>query len=178
MKFVLILALTSMAFATVSWDITYDDACTKQTAVISATDSADAIYGNWMADCPETIASPDADTSYGCDYFAQIYAIDINTPNTFVVKEEVVATTDGSEVLGNSIVDSVADTDCTTDSVTTGSFAATCIWTVTPTNTFWATAIVEAAGQSIADSTFTESPCTVSSSAAAWAGLSSAVLFF
>ena len=31
------------------------------------------LYGHFLADCPESIESPDADTAFECEYSAQFY---------------------------------------------------------------------------------------------------------
>ena len=180
MKLILILALTSIAFSTLTWEITYDDACTTQTAVITSSDSSTISYGNWMADCPSSIASPDDDSAWGCTYYAEIYDI-VTLMTVFGVRTVDVTTTDGSETLTTLANTANADNDCGTSGTATytaGSSTITCNWTVTSTNTFWYSAFVSDLSQTLLAATFTESPCGTDSSAFGLAGFSSAVLLF
>ena len=74
------------------------------------------------------------------------------------------------------------DTSCTqtSDTATNAAFAMTCTWSVTATNSFWATSVVAEASFASTElsATFSELPCGDDSSAIAFAGLSSAVLLF
>ena len=80
MKTIIILAVISFTFAALTVDITYNDACTTQTAAISANDASSADYAFWMADCPSTIASPADDASFGCSYYAQYFYVSETNP--------------------------------------------------------------------------------------------------
>ena len=191
MKTILILALISFAFATLTVDITYNDACTTQTAAVSANDASSADYAFWMADCPSSIASPADDAELGCEYYAQyFYVSETSVPlrrslqTTYAIEAYVtdIAAPAGTKTLNDydtSGEGQVEDTDCTVvGTPAEASYAMTCTWTVTATNTFWATAPTTTWTGTLADASFSQSLCGDGSSAVAFASISSAVLLF
>ena len=181
MKILLILALSSVAFSTITWTITYDESCTTQTAVLVASDTTAATYYNWMADCPSTVTGAGAtdDSSYDCTYYAQKYDIVSSGTTEFAVYTETEVAPDGTETFGGASW--VDDTDCGTAgsaAYVSGASTITCTWTVVATETYWATAFVTATNGLLSAASFSESVCGDSSSAALIAGVSSAVMFF
>ena len=184
MKILLILALSSVAFSALTWTVTYNDACTTQTAVLVSSDSTDATYWNWMADCPSTITGAGAtdDSAYDCNYYAQSYDVVSSGTTSFDAYTVDLSTTATGDETFNSLSASFADdTDCGTAgsaAYVSGASTITCTWTVVATETYWATSFVTVDTGALSAASFTESVCGDSSSAFTIAGVSSAILLF
>ena len=131
-----------------------------------------------MADCPSTVASPSADSSWGCSYYAQYWILTLGGSNSFTVEVTVVSSPSGSETLATEASSSGTDAGCGTGSASSGSSTVTCTWTAKTTNSYWTTALTTSTAGALSDASFTDQSCGAGSSAIAWTGLSSAVLFF